>query len=49
MPLPVPPPPKEGREREQAIFDGWLAECAELQDLVVEQLILNLPSFKEEG
>ena len=43
----VPDPAKDQAERERVIFDGWLNECAELQDLVVEQLLANLPSAQD--
>lgn len=51
MPLPtLPDPPKDQaeveRQRIKAIIDGWMNECSDIQDLVVEGLLANLPSMK---
>lgn len=41
---------EEARQsRDQATFDGWITECAEMQERWVEGLLSQMPSLQEHG
>lgn len=49
--MPLPPKQQDDKskhDKDQAVFDAWLTECSDIRDAVIEGLLANLPSAKND-